>query len=340
MDLREAWAAQAALEIPEGTPTATAMNTLVQEIAQENVPVPLDETPQQPQEQDVPSLVDPDEQDSNADEGEIVAQDTTKEDHDDEANLPPARIRNKYKRELEKEREERQRREIELAELRARLEERERNNAAVQTPPEPIPDPNYDKEAYLEYQLKQQEKQINALVEKQKTIEQRTLYNDALKGLETYEQRFAQDTEDYSGAKSHLITSLAREMKLQNPLLTEDEIQNNITTYQLRLGAEYAQRTKRNPAELFYDMAKLRGYAPQEKTRSDNTASKQPTVDPQKVKSNASRSLSFVGQPAAAPLTSTPLSGGRTPEEWRNMSISELRELDRQQKEAARRAGQ
>jgi hypothetical protein len=222
-----------------------------------------------------------------------------KEEELGEEEGTPKNSYGRLKYELKKERQERERQAIEVAELRGRLEEQSKIVATQQIiqkqeqPEEVIPDPTYDKEAYLEYQLKKQEEKIKKLEEATQAVTTNNAITNAQRALQKLEANFSKDNTDYSGAKEFLRGQLAMELKLENPKASDSQIEAIIDQQELNAAANVAGRNQ-NPAEYFYNLAKVRGYTGQKPP----TGKKDTVADFAKAKENKERSVGFVGTPS------------------------------------------
>lgn len=134
-------------------------------------------------------------------------------------------------------------------------------------PPEPDIDYLEDPKGYVDQQVKraiaqlakpveqvQQQSQLTAQeVNQQRAMQQFTA------NIQANEAGFVQQTPDYFEALNHLRTVRIGELKVFAPEATDEQLMNYVRVEELR-GAAAVMQTGRNPAQVAYEFAKLRGY--------------------------------------------------------------------------------
>lgn len=106
------------------------------------------------------------------------------------------------------------------------------------------------------------ERQIGELTNASRQTEEQRRIQDGVRQIEAtaqaMEQEFKSKTPDYDQAVAHLVTTQQRELALQG--LSPAQIQQSIRSSALQVAA-LALQNGRNPAEILYEAAKIRGYA-------------------------------------------------------------------------------
>ena len=184
-------------------------------------------------------------------------------------------------------------REIELARLQERLR-------LFEKPPEtekalPPPDPDEDVFAAV----KHDRTQLQSIQEKLAELERQGETRAQMASLESMtrvaEQRFREATPDYDDAVSHLKTSRVNELMLWG--LPTDQAQMQVQQEAAEI-VSHAIRNRKSPAEVAYEMARLRGYQPR------SVAQQSPVSDEKKERAQqASKSLSGTGASPAGTMT-------------------------------------
>lgn len=145
----------------------------------------------------------------------------------------------------------------------ARIRAEERMNLLIQaSQPKPVekqsmPDPDKDALGALKYatqQLTDLQQQNERFTQQQQQQEVSRIAQQAA----YQEQQFTAITPDYQDASGFLLNSRARELEAFGA--SPQQIQQQIEMEKFQL-AQQALQSGRNPAEMVYTMAKLRGYA-------------------------------------------------------------------------------
>lgn len=170
---------------------------------------------------------------------------------------------------LHEERERRKQAEQQLAEFKARLEALEKAAQPAEPQKPARPDPILDPDAFgewLEAQIAEAKKPAAALTEQQ---QQARVHQQRAEAATRHEQEFAAANPDYGDAVKQLHGQRVAELKAMgwSDRRTLDQA-GNVVPSQIEqiIGSEAnaifdnAMRLGRNPAEVLYDMAKLRGW--------------------------------------------------------------------------------
>lgn len=154
----------------------------------------------------------------------------------------------------------------ELAELRARFEEFTAPKPEPEAPDE-MPDAVLDHEAFKEWMGRQFEKankpvqEVQEQTRQQFEAQQRQAEESRLiAATSQQEKQFAADNPDYFQAYDHLRAARIAELKAMYPSASEEQIAAQIRADTMAV-LQGARSDGRNPAEVFYSVAKLRGYS-------------------------------------------------------------------------------
>lgn len=172
--------------------------------------------------------------------------------------------------------EERQRRKELQAQI-AKMEERfEAFRQSLEKPKE-APAPSYEEDpgAHLLHEVgtvKKTAEELRAWREQQEqaSIQDQTIRQWAQRFNAT-EQAFSQDHPDYNDAASYLRNSRLREYKVLG--WSEPQAQQALINETIQIGM-YAESQGKNPAEVFYTLARDRGYQPKSPEQSASTLEK------------------------------------------------------------------
>lgn len=213
---------------------------------------------------------------------------------------------------MHQEREQRKAAEARLRDLEAQLA------AAQPKPAEPdMPDPILDPVGFREYQRTQIKAQEDRWAAMENQRRQQVQEQQLISTVQSREAEFVKANPDYEAAVTHLRQARVEELRLYGA--TDDQIGQQIAqeTRQLVISA---MQQGRNPAEVAYQAAKMRGY------NAAPPAPVVPAADPAKMQALAkaqanSGTLSTAGGPAVV--------GEYTVEMLANMSESEYNKLDK-----------
>lgn len=151
-----------------------------------------------------------------------------------------------------------------LQELTARIEALAKPAAAP--PPEPEgPDFLADPKAYVDDTRKQLKELTEKLDSKEKeqteAQKQQEAAQETWTKIVTAEGEFSATTPDYQQALQHIRTVTTAQIKLQFPQATDEQIARHIQQQEFQ-GAAQIVADGRNPSQVYYEYAKLIGYAP------------------------------------------------------------------------------
>lgn len=166
--------------------------------------------------------------------------------------------------ELLSERQRRQEAERRLAELEAA-----KPAEPATPPPQPEPDVDYleDPKGYVDQTVKRALAQLQKPIEQattaaqqaQQTTAQQQAFQQIATSITQSEAAFQADHPDYNEALVHLRTQRMAELKVFQPEATEDQLLQYVRIEELR-GAVAMLQAGRNPAQVAYEYAKLRGF--------------------------------------------------------------------------------
>lgn len=224
-----------------------------------------------------------------------------------------------------------------LAELQKRLDEKERaekaekeaalNTAAAASDPEPSKDA--DPDAWLEWRVRQVEKEANVAKQKATELEaftqqreqefrQQKLIEQATSEFVTLEAKFKEATPDYDDVAEHFVTRIRQDIGLRYPNATEAQINEAARNQLLQIASSYANQGQ-NPVEALYKLTKERlGYVPKQAAAA---ASDKAKPDLAKIAANKAKSASGAAAGGGASKPSI------TAEDAVNMSTAEFAKL-------------
>ncbi len=171
------------------------------------------------------------------------------------------------------------RRDKAAAEKRAKLAEdqlRAREAAALQprreeapkapAPANSEPDPNLDPEAHLRWSLSKTQSELKEIKERNaksdKIERDKQVRAGAIKAYQDYEKEFIPQTKDYTEVTKFGVAQITNSIRIMNPKLEGEELQEAVLRQCLRLAAQ-AEAEGHNPAEHLYHMVKNQwGYQP------------------------------------------------------------------------------
>ena len=163
--------------------------------------------------------------------------------------------------------------------------------------PEPIPDPDEDVFAATKYALKQQEELKRQIEQQQRQTQESDGLREAVMRTQAHEIEFRKATPDYDNAVLHLRQ--AREKELEEVFGVRDPAQRaEIVQREALQIAQSALKQNRSPAEVAYQMARIRGYQP-----SAVAAVGQDGDDRMERARAQSKSLSSAGGAPTGPMT-------------------------------------
>lgn len=181
-------------------------------------------------------------------------------------------------------------RELELARLQERVKAFEKPAEAAK--PAPPPDPDEDVFAAV----KHDRTQLQSIQEKLAEIEKQEQARAHMASIEAMtriaEQKFREATPDYDDAVAHLKTNRVQELMLWG--LSQHQAQMQVQQEAAEIVA-HAVRSQKSPAEVAYEMARMRGYQPKAASQSPD--------DKKERAREVSKSLSGTGSSPAGTMT-------------------------------------
>lgn len=172
---------------------------------------------------------------------------------------------------LHAERERRKQTEKALEEANQQLERIRQLRAGAQKAPEQQTEQQVDENS-VEYlrakiaELETGQKQTKSFLENQQLDVAE--HNQLVSALNVAENEFRQDHPDYDAAINHVVNARAQELALYG--LQPAEIQATVSE-EISEIARAAIQQKKNPAEVGYELARLRGYTPQQTQTQEQT---------------------------------------------------------------------
>lgn len=220
-----------------------------------------------------------------------------------------------------------------LAELQKRLDEKERAEKeaaqkAADAASDPEPSKDEDPDAWLEWRVRQVEKEANVAKQKAAELEaftqqreqefrQQKLIEQATIEFVTLEAKFKEATPDYDDVAEHFVTRIRQDIGLRYPNATEAQINDAARTQLLQIASSYAQQGQ-NPVEALYKLTKERlGYVPKQAAAASDKAK----PDLAKIAANKAKSASGAAAGGGASKPSI------TAEDAVNMSTAEFAKL-------------
>jgi len=192
--------------------------------------------------------------------------------------------------------------------------------------PDPEPDKLADRTSWLEWKLRQNEREVSEFrawkaKQEQETEHSRTV-NEAVQEFNQIVNEYKKGNADFDNAMSFAEKRYAESLRILNPSLSDNQIRTAINQEVLKLAAIAAAKGL-NPAEELYDMAIERfGYVKAEET------TKKP--DLKKIEENKKRSVSGIaaaGSSGKMPLTLEAISK-MSNGEFANLDPALLRQLE------------
>ena len=215
---------------------------------------------------------------------------------------------------MHQERERRKQVEQEAAELKQRLAALEAAQKPAEPAPLEIPDPIIDPEGFRKFQADQLQAQQERWQQHEQQQRQAALHQH----VQTLENQFMQQTPDYPQATQHLYQSRVAELTAYG--YGQDQIQA-ILANDANAIVQNAMAQGKNPAQVLYEAAKLRGWSGAAPAAPAPAAPAQQIEAKRQAQANTG-TLSTAGGPSNA--------GQYTVEMLANMSEADLAKLPRE----------
>lgn len=192
---------------------------------------------------------------------------------------------------MHQERERRKQAEQEREELRQRIAALEAANAPKQAEPAEVPDPIIDPDGFRDYMRKLNEAQA----ERWQQQEQQARAQQRLSQAASLEQQFAAATPDYTQAVQHLHQNRVAELTAYG--YGQEQI-GQILANDANAIFDNAMAQGKNPAEVLYQAAKMRGWSPE--TAAPDPAAATARVEAKAAAQANTGSLATAGGPSTA----------------------------------------
>lgn len=197
-------------------------------------------------------------------------------------------------------REERERVQAELQELKERIARQEgalesrKQEETKEEPQDPEPDSDVYPEAHMQWQIRQQNKNLERVTKELEEMRKSTQVSEAEQVYNQLEMQHIKDNPDYENAKSFLIDAMTKEAKIKYPSRTEGEIRKALRSQELSLIGKLASAglTERQIFSHMKNLAEEYGYK-----------QSSPKSDDRKVERNRARSLNLSDAPNAGDST-------------------------------------
>jgi hypothetical protein len=176
--------------------------------------------------------------------------------------------------------EERRALKSELDSIRAEL-------AALKNPPKqpaPLPEFNEDPKGYVDHQTQSVVEKLEAASKRVEQAEQTAQMSaqqaehvQFVNFLQQAEAEFVSRTPDYHDALAHIRQIRARQLKVFDPNINEEQVRDTIINEEMGL-AKQLKRQGRNPAQTAYEIAQAYGYTPKAQQAQQEAAPELPKV--------------------------------------------------------------
>lgn len=216
------------------------------------------------------------------------------------------------RKEIERQAQETQRT---LAELQAKFEAL----TAPKEQPIVVPDPVLQPEAFKQWQIDQIRAHAQKLAEVEQRSQEAVQETQLMQRLNHDVAQFKATTPDYDAAFQHAVKGRQDELAFYG--YSQEQIAQQIEV-DVRALVQQAYTAGKNPAELFYTYAKMRGYAPQAAPAPQAAAQVQAFAEAQR----QTQSLAPAGGPSN--------DGGMTLEAFAKMSEAEMAAMPKAKRDA------
>lgn len=216
------------------------------------------------------------------------------------------------RKEIERQAQETQRT---LAELQAKFEAL----TAPKEQPIVVPDPVLQPEAFKQWQIDQIKQHAEKLAEVERRAQESVQETQLMQRLNHDVAQFKATTPDYDNAFQHAVKGRQDELAFYG--YSQEQIAQQIEV-DVRALVQQAYTAGKNPAELFYTYAKMRGYAPQAAPAPQAAAQVQAFAEAQR----QTQSLAPAGGPSN--------DGGMTLEAFAKMSEAEMAAMPKAKRDA------
>jgi hypothetical protein len=159
-------------------------------------------------------------------------------------------------------------------------------NALKNPPKQPAPQPefNEDPKGYIDHQAKSVVERLEAtskqIEEAKRTAEmsaQQAEHVQFVNYLQQAEAQFVAQTPDYHEALTHIRQIRAKQLKVFDPNINDDQVRDTIIREEMGLATQLAKQG-RNPAQTAYQIAQAYGYTPKQAAAQQEAAPELPKV--------------------------------------------------------------
>lgn len=223
---------------------------------------------------------------------------------------------------LHQERERRKEIERQFQETQRNLAEMQAQIEALTAPKEQpivVPDPVLQPEAFKQWQIDQIRAHAQKLAEVEQRSQEAVQETQLMQRLNHDVAQFKATTPDYDNAFQHAVKGRQDELAFYG--YSQEQIAQQIEV-DVRALVQQAYTAGKNPAELFYTYAKMRGYAPQAAPAPQAAAQVQAFAEAQR----QTQSLAPAGGPSN--------DGGMTLEAFAKMSEAEMAAMPKAKRDA------
>jgi len=222
---------------------------------------------------------------------------------------------------LHQERERRKASEAAFQELQAKLAAIE---AKLNPPPEiVVPDPVLQPEAFKQFQIDQIKQRAAEKAEADRQAQERAQEQQIMARVNQDVQQFRAATPDYDQAFQHAVKVRREELAFygNSPEQIDQQIEVDV-----RAIVQQAYTQGKNPGELFYGYAKMRGYSPAQAARDPVPAQAAAQVNALAEAQRQTQSMATAGGPSS--------DGGVTIETLAKMSEAQLAKMPKAERDA------
>ena len=251
----------------------------------ENAPVEEEEAEQQQEaapSDDSDKDVDSTNETEEAEDAAVAEEEEAQEEAQEEPKNKDAELAHNYKKALKQERTKRQDLERQVKEAAERTQKIEnylrslQANENQQQQQEEIPDKETDPLGYNNYMMNNLYKQFENLQNNVQVQQKNTAYNKFVEVYKNQAAQYAQEQPDFGEAYQYALKSFANEYEAAG--MNQEEIAKQLKEDEEGL-VQRAFQTGKNPGEIIYNIAKVRGYAPKTQESQKQKTSKLDTVN-------------------------------------------------------------
>ena len=220
--------------------------------------------------------------------------------------------------------QERERRKATEAQIQALQQQFAELQAKLNPPPEiVVPDPVLQPEAFKQFQIDQIKQRAAEKAEADRQAQERAQEQQIMARVNQDVQQFRAATPDYDQAFQHAVKVRREELAFYGN--SPEQIDQQIET-DVRAIVQQAYTQGKNPGELFYGYAKMRGYSPAQAARDPVPAQAAAQVNALAEAQRQTQSMATAGGPSS--------DGGVTIETLAKMSEAQLAKMPKAERDA------